>query len=550
VDIYNHVASIARGEVLNTTSLDKINLNGIKNTDILFTVLTRDFLVSVTPAPRSELRNAFLDKELVFQNRLLMSSPRFPVSIELKAKLSQLDPVEISKIVVDLHAANNSGTIIISAQYSNDNYNWFNVPTNNHTQTVDQGAYFVFDKIEAKYIKFIMTKNGPDDVEGNRYVYEFGVKQISLFEHTFDTETGSTFISNELEILDKDNQVRLFNRVALEACETIPEDTNIEYYVSAYNDDLAEFTEWIRIDPINRVEPMFMTVADFGGLGTYDNEDGTTNELDTATSEFNSENLNINRLDGGTDLGYNFTNSQDVTINFFVPAANVSELLDNVTEIRRNVGDKDATLLVRGVKAGWGFEDPYYYTVFDVYNPSGITIDLGVNTAELDGAIVSGKTSVSLGRHTFRTHKNNWSLVDIGKTTENDLQVADLLYPYNHRLIIEGYTYDPAFVGNQVYVGTDMFYQHYMQRVSIFDFANNLPTDDYSRFSTDILDNGKLIFLAKYNNTISDNVNEKLRVSYKLKDSTFSKLKFRAVLKTINSQRTPTFTAYRLKIAN
>jgi hypothetical protein len=140
--------------------------------------------------------------------------------------------------------------------------------------------------------------------------------------------------------------------------------------------------------------------------------------------------------------------------------------------------------------------------------------------------------------------------VDTGKTTENDLQVADLLYPYNHRLIIEGYTYDPAFVGNQVYVGTDMFYQHYMQRVSIFDFANNLPTNDYSRFSTDILDNGKLIFLVKYNNTISDNVNEKLRVSYKLKDSTFSKLKFRAVLKTINSQRTPTFTAYRLKIAN
>jgi hypothetical protein len=316
VDIYNHVASIARGEVLNTTSLDKINLNGIKNTDILFTVLSRDFLVSVTPAPRSELRNAFLDKELVFQNRLLMSSPRFPVSIELKAKLSQLDPVEISKIVVDLHAANNSGTIIISAQYSNDNYNWFNVPTNNHTQTVDQGAYFVFDKIEARYVKFIMTKNGPDDVEGNRYVYEFGVKQISLFEHTFDTETGSTFISNELEVLDKDNQVRLFNRVALEACETIPEDTNIEYYVSAYNDDLAEFTEWIRIDPINRVEPMFTTVADFGGLGTYDNEDGTTNELDTATSEFNSENLNINRLDGGTDLGYNFTNSQDTYRNY------------------------------------------------------------------------------------------------------------------------------------------------------------------------------------------------------------------------------------------
>ena len=549
VDVHNHVISLARGDILSTTKLDKINLNGIKNTNILFTVLTRDFLVSVTPAPGSELRNIFLDERRIFQNRLLMKSPRLPVSVELKAKLSN-DSIEISKIILELHSANNNSNVVITAQYSNDDYNWFNVPTNTHTQTADKIAYFIFPTINAKYIKFIMTKNGPDDVDGNRYVYEFGIKQASLFQHTFNLEGGNVFQSTELEVRDTNNNIRTFNQVVLEACENIPEDTNIEYFIAAYNVANNEFTEWIQLDPINRVEASSAVNIDLGGLGIIDNQDGITSELDTLTIGIDSRNLNVNRLDGNGNLGYNFINSTDVPVNFYIPASDVANLLSQSIEIKRNMGDRDTNLLVRGVKAGWRFDDPYYSTIFEILNPDGVTIDLGIATAELDGSLISGKIFIESGRHIFKTHKNNWSLVTLGLTTENDLRTADPLYPFNHRLIIEGYTYGDNFVGHQIYKGMDLFYEIYMTKVSIFDFINNITDNDFARFGVDLLDDDRMIFLVKYNNTISDNLNEKMQISYKLKNNTFNKLKFKAILRTVNAQKSPLLTAYRLKIGN
>jgi hypothetical protein len=549
VDIYNHVVSLARETVLSATRLDKINLNGLKNTDILFSVLTRDSLVSITPAPGSELRNAFVDAQKIFQNRLFMKSPRLPVSVELKVKLGD-NPIAVSKIIVDLHSANNNSNVTITTQYSQDNYNWFNIPTNNYTQTVDKSAYFVFPETEIKYLKFIMVKSGADDVDGNLYVYEFGIKLISLFNHAFNIESGNILQSNILEIKDQDNNVRNFNKVALEVCETVPEDTNIEYFISAYNVNNDEFTDYIRLDPINKENPSYATVIDLGGLGLIDNADGSTDQLDTLTTGINSKNLDINRLDGSVNLEYNFINSNDVPVNYYIPETNVSNLLEDSIEIKRNIGNKDSIVLVRGVKAGWSFKDPYYSTIFEVLNPDGVTIDLSIATATLDGSLVSGKIFISPGQHSFKTHKNNWALVTLGLTTENDLRAADSLYPFNHRLLIEGYTYASGFVGNQFYTGMDIFYEIDMSKVSIFDFVNNLLSTDYLRFAVDLLDDGRMIILVKYNNTISDNINETLSLLYRLKNNTFNQLKFKAVLKTVDSQKSPLLTAYRLKIAS
>jgi hypothetical protein len=89
-----------------------------------------------------------------------------------------------------------------------------------------------------------------------------------------------------------------------------------------------------------------------------------------------------------------------------------------------------------------------------------------------------------------------------------------------------------------------------MSKVSIFDFVNNLLSTDYLRFAVDLLDDGRMIILVKYNNTISDNINETLSLLYRLKNNTFNQLKFKAVLKTVDSQKSPLLTAYRLKIAS
>src|SRR5690606_14551581 len=145
---------------------------------------------------------------------------------------------------------------------------------------------------------------------------------------------------------------------------------------------------------------------------------------------------------------------------------------------------------------GWGFKDPYYYCVIEIQNKDGMTIDVGTSSIIIDdklytglvsNKVLSGKTRTTSGIHTVQVHKNNWLAVQPGYTTLNDLKAEDYLYPYNHKLLIEGYQYGNLYpsTSEKIYLGVNLFAEYLANRISIFDFVGNAAHNDYSIFALD-----------------------------------------------------------------
>jgi hypothetical protein len=174
---------------------------------------------------------------------------------------------------------------------------------------------------------------------------------------------------------------------------------------------------------------------------------------------------------------------------------------ENRLVIFRNIGTKgldpsNPDHIVRDVQRGWRFEDPWYVCVVEIANPEGMTIDVGDKpiivddikyTGKIDNSVLTGKYGTKTGIHTIKVHKTNWRYVVPNATTLDELRTLDPLYPYNHKLLIEGYDYDDAYPDTsiKIYTGVDLFAEMVMRKVSIFDMSNNVLTDDYKSYALD-----------------------------------------------------------------
>ena len=177
---------------------------------------------------------------------------------------------------------------------------------------------------------------------------------------------------------------------------------------------------------------------------------------------------------------------------------------------------------------------------------------VGDTQAEIDGEIATGTVFIGGGSHKFKTHKSNWKkLATFDPADEDDMRDNDSLYPYNHKLLIEGYDYAGAtsYTGDEVYVGVDTYASYIMQYVSQFDFNYNVPDYDYSKY-TIVRDGNTLSFIVKYNNNISDFGGEYFYITNKAVTNSVDEIVFKAKLTTENVDLSPIFTGYRIKVGN
>jgi len=143
-----------------------------------------------------------------------------------------------------------------------------------------------------------------------------------------------------------------------------------------------------------------------------------------------------------------------------------------------------------------------------------------------------------------------------GETSLADLIAADPLYPYNHKLLIEGYSYGTGFsAGDKIYIGADLFAEKLMKRVPLFDFLHNIAEDDYERFTTDFdipdsygITYAATVFLVKIDGDDTDFADERFRIEFKSVDERFSYLRLRADFETDVNNLTPVLSSYKLKV--
>lgn len=466
-------------------------------------------------------------------------------------------PIEINQVDIDIGVNNAQGAGTMNVEYSADGRDWHRAA---EPQTINSPTSFMFRPVRAKHIRVTTSTPGPESVnEQGMFVYEVVIRAFFIYNRRYSYP--AQLQSNALPVVDTLGNAKNFSKVALQVCEEISEDTNIEYYISAYDSAAENWTSFRLIEPVDRKMPLSSSVLYFDEVTDYDNYSTAVSSVFDGNSS-NSQKLLISRLDSGSQEFYPFRNTEDVPLNFYISTAQAAALAPHISnayypslKVYRNAGDRTTTTAVRNVESGWRKEeeDSYYTTYFLVEAESGMEVDFGPSQykAQLDEAEVEGVVIVGKGVHKFKTHETNWRAVAQDVASETALRGADPLYPYNHKLLIEGYEYPSAFEGERVYKGADKYFEYRMKRVPESDMVEIFDESNLDKFALVELSDGKYMFLVKYINRYPDAENEAFEIEYKVRSTnTYTQLKLKAVFRTTDNKKTPVLRAYRIKVAD
>jgi len=564
----------------------RIDLSNLSEYDVSFTILSTTPIGYTTTGQAIPL-NALKSPGVDGYNWIgtVAKNENGYVSAELKVRLSTIEDKEVSRILFEGATQNTGGSPTITCQWSLDGYQWYMVDDPSPTKSLEANiANWSFPITKMRWIKFLFIKNNYDYNEGGTYWYEFGARSIRLFGHQYNIDTSDVFQTTAQQPIDAEGEPVFFTKVSFEACDTHVNDdngdqiTNIEYYIAASEDGITDWTEWVRVSPLQQENANYPSTILFGGSKKLDNMNMTI-ENTAFFKKFNSS-LGINNLTEDFDwivntencyLGYNFKSPDFVLSNTVIPLKidptdtdPNSDLfnanyISNTVEVWRNVFDSTTPdRKVRDQNAGWGFQNNEYYCSFYIVNSSGVVFNFGDTECIIDGIKRTGEVRIYRGVHTFRTNQENWYDFYVDESsyqleTEEQLKSVDSLYPYNHKMILEGFPYlTDKFAGEKVYNGVDILSQYYGIKVSAFDLENNIPSEDSLKYFAFVKGAGRDEFpscaiLLRRDVNYNDYTDELCRVIWKAREGKYQYLRMKAEFTSNDSTKTSTLYSYRIK---
>jgi hypothetical protein len=575
------------------TSSERIYLDDIdEQADIKFNVLSKTNLISRIDSIDSKLVNVVEQRETYWATKLSMSA-NSPVTAELWIKLGD-SPVELNKIFLSLLDSTKTSSVQVTPLYSIDNFNYFQLPTNTYTRSLKSFGVFHFQTVEAQYLKLLLTKTSSDYIQDQSFIFEFGFKQIELFNEVFDTTTSQELITQVLSVTDVvTEEVKPFTRLSLEVCERVETNTTIDYsvaYLEASGIDVDSDTIWSPISPLTREEYTNPTSFNFNNLLEYEvSGEISARDLDTETFTISgyeySTHYNLvqyNAVSGeitaemleNTTPRYAPINENTSILNYQISVESPSigiydPVYNSKLQIFRNIGDKGldsevATSYVRNVQRGWKFEEPYYSCYIYISNADGMTLNAGSQPVIIDNKsyigqissrVLTGKTAETSGIHSIKVHKSNWLYIPRPLGTLADLRLNDSLYPYNHKYLIEGYEYNAAWSANEekIYVGADIFAETVMKEVSIYDLNSKIADYMYEYYAldkdTNALEKENRIIVLKINPGFADYRNEKFMIKWTGigdMDNLLKYLRLKVVFSTEDETIAPSLESYKI----
>lgn len=472
-----------------------------------------------------------------------------------RAIIPPADVVTISKIAFDPFLRNNS--LLITVQYSIDGISWRDIPVVDPVRKLANSTTYLFESVSLNFLKLILVKDIYDESH-NSYVYKYGIRHLGLYGVRDIFVEESTLISNPLMPTNPDGTPIQFTKVSLsKACEHIEPSTNIDYSIAfLIPGEDYEQTDFFPITPLNRedvIGPQLLSVA------------GSAEVLATVSISEGDEEFPF-RLD---------------TTNRLLEDQEVDQ---NSIEIWRNIGFKDRLYSVvqpdgSGLEAGWHRDGPYYITYGLVDTLAGMIIDFGPSTIEIDGVDLSGRVSLSPGIHRFRVQEQNWhSLRGLSKVTAveasikrlqgiqaycgaeglaatlDDLTevpnytVIDPLYPFNHKLLIEGLDYAVSYQGAKPYKGVSRYAAYLLRQIPESQMGLFSQPTDYDIFSfTRITDEVNPRLMVKWSQYDSESPREKFVLITRTGDYAEG-LVLKAIFKTTNPKRTASLDGYEIRV--
>lgn len=568
-----------------STTPTRIFLNNLSTKNAKFNLITKSNIIGESLVDNTQYHYAFLDSTLYWKTHIT-SKIRQPIIAELVVSFPE--EIEVNTIKFDLHSSQLNSVTRITPLLSKDGISFSRI---NSSNTIGEGIdriYFQFESTTVKFIKFIMEKSSPDFIDNEEFIYEFGAKEISLYQNTFNINSESVLIGKPLSVSIENNLYK-FNKILVETCEGVPEGTSLNYFVSVakdlngvpnwviddgYSTSIEDINNedqrmWFPISPYDRTETSIPKILDlvtlspitYSGINlSFDPDDSQISPKSEFVLVTNSgENISISNQTS-TENRYVFGNSNQFALNIQLDK-DLSISKENIV-LWRNVGSKGLEDIpsskVRGIQKGWEYESPYYSTTVKIEGSQGLTINVGKNPIEIDGSFYTDIVSsdvLSPGIHKIKVHQNYWNHIEPNLNLLEEIKEKDFLYPFNQKLLIEGYSYGPSYpvTSEKIYQGVDRFAGIICSFVSIFDLNHSSSQRNLNVFAldTDMIETvSGLSDMIILNSDISksDFVNESFVLEFILTDQLFSYIALKAVFKTEESNLTPLLDEYKIKL--
>lgn len=422
------------------------------------------------------------------------------VATTLEVELTEL--TDISSIEVALATSTGMSIAFYIADESKS-YNFFTA------QGADTNLIKIYPNSSIRYLKIMITKQFSDSVNGaGDNIYTFKIDSIKLGSSTL--ENGNVLIAGPYKFTDAFGEEIPFTFAQLSVCEIPSSKAWIDYFLS------TDSSTWIPVDPTNNSG----SIISFKPTTTLSDLD----VVNSAINQYLPDYDNVANLTLETNETY-INNKIDISYLDKINPINIT--------VKRNV---PTTNTVFDIDSGWFFdtEKNLYTTTIFVDSIEGLTIDLGSSSAYLDGVVVTGSVLISAGRHLFETNQSNWFEVETDLETEDELSSKDPLYPYNHKLIIEGYSYPTTFIGNKLYNGMSDFYGSELQFVSKSEFQASSSLNIY----TIDTDTNYIYFLVHTLKSYDDWKNEKFDIDILLPNSDIDSVYLKAVFRSSDNKST------------
>lgn len=558
IDTASGSAQLSYYEGTEITGIAELDLSRLRDEDIRVTPL--DPALTRNPGTHNSslvdmVRESDHPWMYTVASRSTVPSASIEVVIDLNRAVPDLQDLTINRISFKPYLTNNS--ILLAAQYSSDGVSWKAIPVTDPIRRLVGPTLYLFEDVSLRYLKFIITKDSPDSPIAAGSEYRFGIEHVGIYSKKQSFVTSSQLVSAPLFPLAQDGSYKNFSNAALSvACEHILPDTTIDYSIAFLTvaDNVTTQTSFYPVVPLNRENRNGQQIISIG--------DATKTSLST---------------------------KMDPSIRDFAFALNSENVLTELTlsssspTVWRNVGFNDRYYSVYHadktlVEAGWRKDGAEYIT--NGFFEKATSIDFGRSSIEIDGQVVSGRIILSPGIHTFRVSEPNWySLEGMNRVTSVDssshkivgrrsyygslglegtfedapiidqnYEKLDPLFPYNHKLLIEGLAYATTYQGERIYKGADMFAAYLPQRLSESDFGLFGAQGDYNIYSI-VKREGATAdsIMLKWTQNSEDSPREKIVIVEKAGEFAQG-LVFKAVFNTSNPRRSPSLDGYTIKV--
>ena len=367
-------------------------------------------------------------------------------------------------------------------------------------------------------LRFLISKQYADAKTSvaQQYVYYFSIDSLKIYTAAYSTGDSIAYLG-PYDMYDEDLVAYNFTKATCELCLTSGDDTAVNVFLSKDNQT------YLPLRDSNDFVIFGSSVSDSSGSQIYDT---------------------VARYALVDDDECEYDSAREGILNFFIPVDYVDRVIPKTLAVRRNIVVADSLDFIDGQDPGWSLVDGLYTTTLFIENPGGTVIDFGPTIAYLNGIEVTGKVSIPYGYSVFGTSPNNWRSIDTGAVSLGDLKNKDRLYPYNHKLLIEGYSYPKLFAGEKVYFGYEYF--GYMMRYVPVDYFDSVGFDP-SIFTYEDTPSGWK-FKVKVDKSNNNWALEKFSGQWRLQDASGNSLWVKLLLRGKTNSRSAIVNSFKLRV--